>query len=41
MENRQSITIEPRVGGKYYERGADGKEITWERSPYGIRRTGS
>jgi uncharacterized protein YndB with AHSA1/START domain len=29
VENRQSITIEPRVGGRYYERGADGKEITW------------
>lgn len=29
VEERQSITIEPRVGGRYYERGIDGIEIAW------------
>ncbi|MCU1470906.1 MAG: Antibiotic biosynthesis monooxygenase [Glaciihabitans sp.] len=29
VENRQSLTIEPRVGGRYYERDVDGTEIDW------------
>ncbi|HEX8869013.1 MAG TPA: SRPBCC domain-containing protein, partial [Lentzea sp.] len=29
VEDRQSITIEPFVGGRYYETGADGEEIAW------------
>jgi len=28
IKNPQSITMEPRVGGRFYERGADGAEIT-------------
>ena len=28
LKNPQSITMEPRVGGRFYERGADGAEIT-------------
>lgn len=28
IKNPQSITMEPRPGGRYYERGADGAEIT-------------
>ncbi|MET9628481.1 SRPBCC domain-containing protein [Lentzea sp. NPDC006480] len=29
VKDRQSITIEPEVGGRYYETGADGEEIAW------------
>jgi uncharacterized protein YndB with AHSA1/START domain len=28
IKNPQSITMEPRPGGRYYERGADGSEVT-------------
>lgn len=29
VKDRRSITIEPVVGGRYYETGADGEEIAW------------
>lgn len=29
VKDRVSITIEPYVGGRYYERGADGTEVAW------------
>lgn len=29
VTDRRSITIEREVGGRYFERGADGTEITW------------
>ncbi|MEY9876209.1 uncharacterized protein YndB with AHSA1/START domain/quinol monooxygenase YgiN [Streptacidiphilus sp. MAP12-33] len=29
VKDRVSLTIEPRVGGRYYEVGADGTEIAW------------
>lgn len=29
VTNRESITFEGRVGGRYFERGADGEEIAW------------
>ncbi|GAB2862558.1 hypothetical protein GCM10022221_73040 [Actinocorallia aurea] len=29
VEDRRSLTIEPRVGGRYFEVGADGTDIAW------------
>lgn len=29
VEDRRSLTIEPRVGGRYYEQGANGTEVAW------------
>jgi uncharacterized protein YndB with AHSA1/START domain len=29
VTDRRSITIEQRVGGRYFERGADGSEVQW------------
>lgn len=31
VEERCALTIEPRVGGRYYEQGADGSVVDWGR----------